>query len=159
MFARLQALKALRGKFANGGELARSLRENNELRSEIDSLARIFLRRRVTGCINCYTDAFFELIMLDEQKAKDIMNTQFELKAGALLKDANDRSKNMTNVNCTDELALWHLKNHPESLKLFVRVPDNLAELLAEPKAVVADEPQVVEQTATPKAKKAKRKK
>ena len=110
MIERLKALQADKGQFSNSRELTKSLKTNQALRNEIKTLSRAFLHKEVSGCNNCYFDVYMELINLSTEKV--MKESQFELKRGKLLRDIVnfDISKNMTQGNITDELALYHLK-------------------------------------------------
>ena len=82
-----------------------------------------------------------------------MQNTEFELRYGAVLIDPQgDAKKTATAANLTDELALYHLRTHPNCIKSFVRFPENWEQLAldsmqAEIKAVQqpAPEPAVSE--------------
>ena len=130
MIERLKKLQATRGQFANHSELSRCLKSDDSLRREIDALSRAFLNKKVSGCSNCYTDAYFELITLSIDKAMG--KSIFELKRGKLLRDVVnfDVSKNMTQANITDDLALYHLSTNPGCAKFFAVLPDNWEELV-----------------------------
>ena len=47
----------------------------------------------------------------------------YELKRGVLLEAFGDASKTCTNDTLTDELAEWYLKNYPDKIIYFARVP------------------------------------
>lgn len=53
---------------------------------------------------------------------------QFELKRGKLLRDVvnQDVSKNMTQFNISNELALYHLKTNPGCCNFFSQLPEDL---------------------------------
>ena len=59
---------------------------------------------------------------------------KYKIRAGAVIYDAvnQDAGKVMTNANCTDELAEYHLLTNPNSRKYFVDLPENIDEILAE---------------------------
>lgn len=59
----------------------------------------------------------------------DKIECDFGLRAGALLR-GETMDKNMTNLNTTNELSLYHLRRDPRCIKFFYKVPDNLDELL-----------------------------
>lgn len=133
MIKRLKILKEKRGQFANGSELLAAIKNSQELREEIGALSLFFLGREVSGCNNCYMDAFFELLHLNEQQIMDKANTHFHLRAGVLLRDVVnfDATKNMTNANISDSLALYHLRTNPSCRELFDELPNNVDELIA----------------------------
>ena len=125
MIESLIILQETKGQFAGMSELSLALKSDLALRSRIETLSRIYLHRTVSGCNNCYCDAYLELIHLNIDKAMAQENSKFKLKAGALLRDVVnfDISKNATQHNLTDELALYHLKTHPEYADLFEKLP------------------------------------
>lgn len=59
-----------------------------------------------------------------------MQNTEFELRYGAVLIDPQgDAKKTATAANLTDELALYHLRTHPNCIKSFIRFPKNWEQL------------------------------
>ena len=130
MIERLKKLRATKGQFANHSELSRCLKSDNSLRQEIDALSHAFLNKKVSGCSNCYSDAYFELITLSIDKVMD--KSIFELKRGALLygDESIGIEKYTTQANITDELALYHLKTKPSCMKLFAKLPENWEEMV-----------------------------
>lgn len=132
MIQRLIKFQENKGQFANGSELFNACKSNKDLRSEIETLSRYFLNRSVSGCQNCYMDAYIELSNLNIQKVMEKQKCDFKLRAGALLRDVagRDSKKNCTNANITNELALHHLKTNPGCRKYFEKVPADLSERL-----------------------------
>ena len=132
MIERLIKLQENRKQFANDSELFSYLETDYDFRSTIESLGIAFLHRTVSGCINCHCDAYHELMNLNIEKVMAQENSKFKLKAGALLRDVVnfDISKNATQHNLTDELALYHLKTHPEYAPLFEKLPKNWQQLV-----------------------------
>ena len=125
MIERLNILKSKR--YPSAAELKNAMDKDAGLRNEVNSLSRHFLHRSVSGCSNCFFDAYIELINLKNMKEK-----KFQVKRGAVLYDPvnQDASKILTAANCTDELALHHLKNNPNSRKYFSVLPDDVDELI-----------------------------
>lgn len=82
------------------------------------------------ACSDCWLDAYVLLMKAD--KIMEKANTQFELKAGALLVDVVNGDNNLltTRHNLTDDRALYHLSTNPGYLPLFSKVPENLEEQL-----------------------------
>lgn len=132
MIQRLIKFQANKGQFANGSELFNACKSDKNLRSEIETLSKYFLNRSVSGCQNCYMDAYIELSNLNIQKVMEKQKCDFKLRAGALLRDVagRDPKKNCTNANITNELALHHLKTNPGCRKYFEKVPEDLSERL-----------------------------
>ena len=152
MIERLKILQANKGQFSNGRELTESLKNNQALRNEVKTLSKAFLHKEVSGCNNCYFDAYMELIKLNIEKIMTKQECQFELKRGKLLRDAVnlDVSKNMTQANITDELALYHLKTNPSCAKFFSTLPEDWEKQV---KDFALDTPKTVK-TKTEKVKK-----
>ena len=133
MLDRLQKLQANKGQFASGGELSKACKSNLELRSEIEALAKFYLSKQVSGCSNCYFDAYFELINLNLEKAMSKEICEYKLRAGALLHDVVNFDNDLlcSNSNITDELALYHLRTNPSCRKYFEKLPENVDALIA----------------------------
>ncbi len=129
MLEKLQKLKELKGKFATGSELSAFILSNDEVTKEIQSLYTYFFGRIISGCKNCIFDAFIQLFYLDMETAKEKNECLFEMKRGALCLD-NDKTKNMTQANITNELALYHLRKNPNEKRKFTKLPENIEELL-----------------------------
>jgi hypothetical protein len=143
MIERLKQLQSTGGQFANIGNLSSELITNYALRKEIETLSKAFLNREVSGCKNCYADAYMELITLSIEKAMVKQASKFELIRGKLLRDIinMDVSKNMTQANITDELSLYHLKTNPECVKFFAKLPNDW-EALVEAYLIPGTEPE-----------------
>ena len=127
MHDRLQSLRAKAKAYTRPSDLTAALERDSGLRNEISSLSRYFLKRSVSGCGNCYFDACMELIHL-----KNYMETRFKLLRGVVLYDpiALDAGKILTAANCTEELALYHLKFNPSCRKHFYELPEDVDELI-----------------------------
>ena len=130
------------------------IKEDAGFRNTLASLYRqCFHKHLNTGCSNCWLDAFVMLRRLTKQTFEDMKNRLFELKAGALLVDVinGDNAKMATHHNLTDELALYHLRTNPKSIRLFSKYPENwqeLAEAEAEPQPTNEAEPAPTEEEA-----------
>jgi len=70
------------------------------------------------SCSTCYIEALFKII-----NNTKMASSKYELKKGVLLQAFGDASKTCTNDTLTDELAEWYLKNYPEKIIYFSRVP------------------------------------
>ncbi|OJV40831.1 MAG: hypothetical protein BGO29_14785 [Bacteroidales bacterium 36-12] len=132
MINRLRVLQANKGQFANGRELSSACKTNKDLRHEIEVLSKHILNKNVSGCQNCYMDAYIELVNLNINKVMEKQKCDFRLRAGVLLRDvvSRDPKKNCSNANITNELALYHLKTNPECRKYFDKIPDDFNEQL-----------------------------
>lgn len=124
------AIQALRPLFNDGRSLHERLQQDGELQREISELARHYLGREVRGCSNCYSDALFELLTLNIERAMQKEECRFKLRGGKLLLDAvnGDVSKAMTQANISDELALYHLKTNPYCEEYFEELPTDWKE-------------------------------
>lgn len=142
MIERLKILRAMREQFQNGAALSNALDTDPALKSEIDTLTNVFLKRKLGSCKSCYMDAFIELVTLPIEIAMQRNNTEYELRAGVLLKDTKnfDYSKNMTNANITEELALYHLRTNPSCRGLFSKLPADIDERIAGTSAQVPEQ-------------------
>lgn len=134
MLERLRILQECRVQFADGGKLYSELQTNAVLRNEIDYLSTQILKRNVSGCINCYFDAYMELVSIKITKEfmEKIKKCLFWLLAGALLQDTVNWDNDLlcSNANITDDLALYHLKTNPNCRELFQELPENVDELI-----------------------------
>lgn len=130
MIGRLKHLQANKAKFGTGADLSLACKKDNDFRREIEELTEHFLHRNVSGCSNCYMDAYLELINLKIDLIMEVVTTDFKLSHGVLLRDVvnSDISKNMTVHNTTDELALYHLKTNPDCAELFAELPEDWQE-------------------------------
>lgn len=145
---RLEAFQRSRTRYQDGGALDYALKHDSELRAEVEWLTLRFLNRAVSGCINCYTDAFFELLTIDKITAMEKEKCIFHLRAGALLKDIKgDRAKMVTNANLTNELAIYHLQTNPNCRRFFDR-PEDIDAAVAELTAPKEKEPQTAGEAA-----------
>lgn len=110
----------------NRGRAATSaIMQDSAGKKEIAALALHYLRRRVSGCKNCYFDALVELCMLKNEKDMN-SNDKFVLIRGKVLKDTVNHDSRLTLVrgNETEELALYHLHTNPDARRYFERLPD-----------------------------------
>lgn len=130
MIERLRAIQALRPLFNDGRSLHERVQQDGELQREISELARHYLGREVRWCTNCYSDALFELLTLNIERAMQKEECKFKLRGGKLLLDAvnGDVSKAMTQANISDELALYHLKTNPYCEEYFEELPTDWKE-------------------------------
>ncbi len=77
MTERLKKLQSQKRQFPTFRELSRYLNKHPELVKEIEELSLYFLKRRVSGCSNCYTDAYLELVNLPVQKKLENKNKKY----------------------------------------------------------------------------------
>lgn len=133
---RIQALKTRGAQHSNSRELLNQIKADYAFKREIGELYYEIFQKRVTGCNNCYADAFFELInLLKEEKGMETkIEKKFIIKRGVLLYDQVnlDAGKMMSYINQTTELALYHLATNPGCVKYFAQLPDNWQEQVEE---------------------------
>lgn len=125
----LQSLKNM--EFENGSALYFHIQEHQEFREKLQALSMYFLERKLSNCITCYMDCFFQLCKLDLDFAKKKMDCKFRLKEGHLI---YLNGNPITNYNLDNEKAVEYLKKHPEDKQRFSLVDENmLSETLSEP--------------------------
>ena len=125
MIERLNTLKESRGRFANNSELAAAFVSDNEFKQEVQTLYKYYFSKTLAGCQNCFCDGYHELINLKQDRIMEKTKCEFKLRAGALLQDrrTNLDKYRCTNVNLSNDLALYHLKTNPSCEKLFDKMP------------------------------------
>jgi hypothetical protein len=103
-------------------ELRKELESNATLRREIETLNKHFFGKPLSNCGDCFLDAYVKLYKLN-----NMVVSKFKVKAGALIYDPvnQDAGKILTAANCTDELALYHIKHNPNCRKFFSVLPDD----------------------------------
>lgn len=127
----LEKLKKLQSRqFDSGTALRKSITEDLEFRTDIQILYKHYYNEEVTGCSDCLTDAFFRLKSLK----KENMERKYRIRKGALIYDPinRDASLIMTDNNCTDLLAEYHLLANPDCSKYFVDLHENFESKLKE---------------------------
>jgi len=70
------------------------------------------------SCSTCYIEALMLIV-----NSQPMASRNYELKRGVLLQAFGDASKTCTNDTITDELAEWYLKNQPEKIIYFSKLP------------------------------------
>jgi hypothetical protein len=132
VITRLKTLQLNRNQFSTPDELITFLKNNETLRNEIETLSKVFFHKSVSGCSNCYFDAYMQLISLKINIAMEKLKCVFLLLAGALLHDVInfDNDLLMSNANITDDLSLYHLKTNPNCRQYFQTLPENVDELI-----------------------------
>ncbi|MEG2772239.1 MAG: hypothetical protein RR960_07845 [Alistipes sp.] len=128
-------LKQLRESRALSVAEVRSLiATDNAFRNLIEELyVDVFHHGLERRCSGCFFDAYIVLMNTKITNLMEIKERKFELQAGKLLIDVvhYDNALMATNVNLTDELALYHLRTNPSVRKFFSKLPDNVDELIA----------------------------
>jgi hypothetical protein len=92
---------------------------------KIRSVYRELFGRDMPGsCSTCYIEALLEIVK--SFKKIEMATPNYELKRGVLLESFGHPEKTCTNTTLTDELAEWHLREHPEKAVYFARMPAKL---------------------------------
>ena len=156
MLERLKILQADRSRFSNGREAASCLLSDKALRQEVEILTKAFFNTSVSGCGDCYAEAYTKLMNLNLKTAMEKIECQFVLGAGRLLQDINDRTKTCSQANITTELALYHLSKNPNEINKFVKFPKDWEQQVenfksAKPEENLEQEATVAEEPTTTK--------
>lgn len=104
---------------------------SKEFRNETEKLYTSIFRQKLNkNCGDCWMDAYILIMRTNPEKLKAMQEKIFDLRAGAVLIDPHgDNKKTATHHNLTDELALYHLRTHPDCIKLFSVYPQNWEEM------------------------------
>lgn len=104
-----------------------------------DVYSRYFGRRVETSCVNCWWDAHHLIIVTPLKRMKERLNRQYHLRAGVVLADVSENKGAIaTEHNLTDEMAMFHLRKHPQSISLFAQFPPDWQEQVSKPANVEA---------------------
>jgi hypothetical protein len=79
------------------------------------------------SCSTCYIEALLLIV-----NSQPMASRNYELKRGVLLQAFGDASKTCTNDTITDELAEWYLKNQPEKIVYFSKLPSGMQPVQAQ---------------------------
>jgi hypothetical protein len=91
----------------------------SERKSQIRQAYKLLTGKNIRiSCSTCYIEAV--LLIFNSQP---MATRNYELKRGVLLQAFGDASKTCTNDTLTDELAEWYLKNQPEKIVYFSKLP------------------------------------
>lgn len=115
----------------SGSEVRARLREDRGFRQEIASLYEAVYHNKLNlSCGDCYLDAYAVLMRDNIKDMEEHSTRQFELLAGALLRDTVNGRKEMntSHHNLTDERALYHLATNPSCITLFSVYPKDWRE-------------------------------
>lgn len=124
------------------GELTELVRTSAEFRGDLRTMYEgIFHDTLNHRCINCWWDAYHVIVTTSTERLEKMNNRLFDLRAGCVLIDVvgHDGAKTCTHHNITDELALYHLRTHPEYISEFAKYPDNWQELAIASSPVVQE--------------------
>ena len=130
---RVDALRKRIEEFKTPRQRSKILASDAKLKAEVKSVYKGLFNKELTGCVDCLADGLFEILNLNGKRMTQLIERRFWLKAGAVIHDKNfNAEKMMSNVNITDELALYHLSRNPDCAKHFRIIPDNWRELISE---------------------------
>lgn len=131
--------------------LAKLVRTSADFRGELRRIYEgIFHDNLNHKCINCWWDAYHVLMTTNTEKLIKMNEKNFDLRAGAVLIDVvnHDTKLTATRKNLTDDLALYHLRTHPEYISDFSKFPANWRELAIESSPVVQEQKRKAEADA-----------
>ena len=104
---RIDALKSRGAVYRTPREITVALASNVEFKNEIKEVYKLIFKRALSGCLNCITDAYYEIVNSKTENMAEKAKAKFRLRAGAVLHDKNfDADKITSNVNITDELSV-----------------------------------------------------
>jgi hypothetical protein len=101
------------------------------------------------SCSTCYIEALLTII-----NNTKMASSKYELKKGVLLQAFGDASKTCTNDTLTDELGDWYMKNYPEKIIYFSRVPSVTRQVIPPSITIIQPKERVVEPTVDKLAEK-----
>lgn len=118
-------------KGMSAAEVRSLISSSKEFRDETERLyVSIYHQKLNKSCGDCWMDAYILIMKENPEKLKAMASKRFNLRAGAVLTDPyGDSEKTITHHNVTDELALYHLRTHPDCIKMFSEYPDDWEKL------------------------------
>ena len=98
---------------------------SKEFRTETERLYTGIYHQKINkSCGDCWLDAYILIMRGNPEQQKAMAQKIYNLRAGAVLVDPyGDPKKTVTHHNITDDLALYHLRTHPECAKFFSTLP------------------------------------
>lgn len=85
-----------------------------------------------TSCQQCYHDGLIEIYHYIKKYGKMAEKLNYRLKAGAIINcPAFKGGKIFSNDNLTDEIAEEYLKQFPDNVEIFQKVPEKKANIVA----------------------------
>lgn len=131
----------------SAAEVRSLISSSKEFRNETERLyTSIYHQKLNKSCGDCWLDAYVLIMKGNPEKIRAMADKKFDLRAGAVLIDPyGDPEKTITHHNVTDELALYHLRTHPDCAKYFSTLPDNweaLARKSAKEQAIKIEVPE-----------------
>lgn len=111
----------------SAAEVRSLISSSKEFRDETERLyMSIYHQKLNKSCGDCWLDAYVLIMKGNSEKQKAMAQKRFNLRAGAVLTDPyGDKAKTITHHNVTDDLALYHLRTHPDCIKMFSEFPED----------------------------------
>lgn len=120
----LQELLLQRDEIGSAADLIDKVSSDPDFKKSLEAIyLEMFGKKLNNACSNCWNDAYVEIL------SKTRHGRQFQLRAGAILEDT-ETGVVYNQHNISDRYAIKHLKQHPESLDLFVDIPEHIDVLL-----------------------------
>lgn len=110
--------------------LVAAIKADARVENTVRVLYQQLFTKILSGCGSCLADGFAEIRHVTEDQINAIMECKFKLKDGVVL--FSNKLRPATNANLTDELAIAYIRENNARVAMFVTLPDNLDELLAE---------------------------
>lgn len=114
---------------------------SEDIKTIIKSVYKAVFRKEVNEtCVNCFTDAYFELYHLyksNTEKFNNLFYCNYTLESGAVLMIFSDASTIATKDNLTDDLAELHLHENPNCINQFSSYPEDWKERVEKRFAIV----------------------
>lgn len=132
-------------------DMSKLVRSSADFRGVLRSLYEQCFHDTLNGaCINCWWDAYHVMTTSPIERLEKMQTKKFDLRAGCVLIDVvgHDNALTATRHNITDELALYHLRTHPEYISEFSKYPENWRELAIKSSPVVQQAEREAEQAA-----------
>lgn len=134
-------------KGMSAAEVRSLISSSKEFRDETERLyVSIYHQKLNKSCGDCWFDAYILIMKGNPEKLRAMADKKFNLRAGAVLIDPyGDPEKTITHHNVTDELALYHLRTHPDCAKYFSTLPpdwEKLARKSAKEQAIKIEVPE-----------------
>jgi len=70
------------------------------------------------SCGTCYIEAIFKIKYIT-----NMASSKYVLKRGVVLQAFGDPTKTCTNATITDELGDWYMRNYPDKVRYFDKIP------------------------------------
>lgn len=120
----LQELLLQKNEIGSAADLKHRVSSDPDFKESLEAIYREMFGKKLNNeCPDCWHDAYVEIV------SKTRIDRLFQLRAGAILEDT-ETGVVYNQHNISDRYAIKHLKQHPESLDLFVDVPRHLDALL-----------------------------